>query len=403
MSIFKNIWPNGLGVSKVLSLGFLLILVVAALGGSFLRPDKSPLANTQQRTIGGLPPLSKVEFLRVRMNNQTPETPWYSRFFLGGITSQFDYIPIDNFEFQKNRIKVRVRSVADIEEYRFYSYLDLLYPVNAETIRHFAQFNGNLFTFDDAFGQQQELSMDGLEKRIKQKSIVSRRFLFGTDHFGRDLLSRIMAGGFVSLTIGFISVLISLIIGSTIGLIAGYFGGRVDQFFSWVINVFWSVPSILLVIAINMVFGYGLTGLLIGISLILWVEMAQLVRGEVKMLREKEFIKAAQLMGLSNWRILYYHILPNISGSIIVLCSSNFAEAILLESGLSFLGIGIQAPMPSWGNMIRESYGYIVTQGAYMPIIPGITIVLTVLAFSTIGNQLVSNKNQRRVLTSASS
>jgi peptide/nickel transport system permease protein len=281
--------------------------------------------------------------------------------------------------------------------------LDLLYPVNAETIRHFAQFNGNLFTFDDAFGQQQELSMDGLEKRIKQKSIVSRRFLFGTDHFGRDLLSRIMAGGFVSLTIGFISVLISLIIGSTIGLIAGYFGGRVDQFFSWVINVFWSVPSILLVIAINMVFGYGLTGLLIGISLILWVEMAQLVRGEVKMLREKEFIKAAQLMGLSNWRILYYHILPNISGSIIVLCSSNFAEAILLESGLSFLGIGIQAPMPSWGNMIRESYGYIVTQGAYMPIIPGITIVLTVLAFSTIGNQLVSNKNQRRVLTSASS
>ena len=217
--------------------------------------------------------------------------------------------------------------------------------------------------------------------------ILNTLFL-GTDKFGRDLLSRVMAGAVVSLSVGFIAVFISLIIGITLGAIAGYYRGWVDEVIMWLINVVWSVPTILLVIAVTLALGKGFSQVFIAVGLTMWVEVARVVRGQVLSIREKEFVEAGKALGYSNGRIIVKHILPNIMGPVIVISAANFASAILIEAGLSFLGIGAQIPMPSWGGMIKDHYHYITTNLAYLALVPGICIMLLVLAFMLVGNGL---------------
>jgi len=210
----------------------------------------------------------------------------------------------------------------------------------------------------------------------------------GTDKFGRDLLSRVMAGAVVSLSVGFIAVFISLIIGITLGAIAGYYRGWIDELIMWLINVVWSIPTILLVIAVTLVLGKGFSQVFIAVGLTMWVEVARVVRGQVLSIREKEFVEAGKALGYSDSRLIIKHILPNVLGPVIVISAANFAAAILIEAGLSFLGIGAQIPMASWGAMIKDHYHYITTHLAYMAIVPGISIMLLVLAFMLVGNGL---------------
>jgi len=218
--------------------------------------------------------------------------------------------------------------------------------------------------------------------------IVKRTFLLGTDRFGRDLLSQLLIGTRVSLSVGFISVFISLLIGILIGSLGGFFRGWIDNVVVWFINVVWSIPTLLLVIAITFALGKGFWQVFVAVGLTMWVEVARVVRGQILGIREKEFVEAGRALGFSNFRIMFHHILPNIMGVVIVIAAANFASAILLEAGLSFLGIGVQPPMPSWGSMIRENYGYIILDSAYLAIIPGVAIMLMVLAFMLVGNAL---------------
>ena len=213
-------------------------------------------------------------------------------------------------------------------------------------------------------------------------------YLLGTDSKGRDLLSRIILGSRVSILVGLVSVLISLFIGLTLGLISGYFGGKIDLLIQWLINVLWSIPTLLLVIAISISLGTGFWQVFIAIGLTMWVEVARVTRGEVLKLRELSYIKAIKSIGFSDFRIIINHILPNIINPIIVISTANFATAILLESGLSFLGLGIQPPTPSWGMMIKNHYLYILIDQPYLAIIPGLCIVLLVLSFMSLGNVL---------------
>jgi peptide/nickel transport system permease protein len=201
-------------------------------------------------------------------------------------------------------------------------------------------------------------------------------------------LSRLMAGTSISLAVGAIAVIISLFLGVIIGLLAGYFRGWVDAVLMWFTNVIWSIPTLLLVMAITFVFGTGFWKVFLAVGLTMWVEVARIARGQVLSIREKEYIEAARAMGFGHWRIMVNHILPNITSPIIVISAANFASAILIEAGLSFMGLGAQIPVPSWGNMIREHYSFITTDMAYLALAPGICIMLLVLAFMLVGNGL---------------
>ena len=239
--------------------------------------------------------------------------------------------------------------------------------------------------------------LKGLEKVIDVQQfsnsdykpfIENRSFIFGTDKYGRDYLSRILIGSRISFFIGFVAVLISLIVGLLMGSLAGYYGGRVDAFIMWVINVTWSIPTLLLVIAITLALGKGFWQVFIAVGLTMWVEVARVVRGQMISAKEMQYVTAARALGYNDYRIITKHILPNIFGPLIVISAANFAAAILIESGLSFLGIGAQPPMASWGAMIKDHYNYIILGKPCLALIPGICIMILVMAFMLVGNAL---------------
>ncbi|MCC9042500.1 ABC transporter permease [Myroides sp. M-43] len=223
----------------------------------------------------------------------------------------------------------------------------------------------------------------------KESNIIKeKKYWLGTDNQGRDYLSRLVIGARVSLSIGFVAVMISLAIGITLGAIAGYFGGRIDAFILWLINVFWSIPTLLLVIAITLALGKGFWQVFIAVGLTMWVEVARVVRGQVISVKEQQYVTAAHALGYSNFRIITKHILPNCMAPVIVISAANFASAILVESGLSFLGLGTQVPTPSWGAMIKENYNYILLGKPYLALLPGFAMFILVISFMLIGNAL---------------
>ena len=208
----------------------------------------------------------------------------------------------------------------------------------------------------------------------------------GSDRYGRDFLSRLMAGSAISLSVAGIAVAISLIIGLFLGAWAGFKGGRVDAVVSWFLQVVWTVPTLLMVLAITLAFGKGFWQVFVAIGLTMWVEVARIVRGQFMSLRELEYVQAAQALGLSDFRIMFRHVLPNALGPIIVVAAANFAAAILIEAGLSFLGVGARIPVPSWGNIVKEHYHLLTTDLAWLAVFPGALIASLVLAFTWVGD-----------------
>ena len=243
--------------------------------------------------------------------------------------------------------------------------------------------------YDESSPEQSfPLSLYESSEVLASKFIYTKTFVLGTDRYGRDLLSRLIIGTRISISIGFIAVFISLLIGIIMGALSGYYGGKVDRFIMWIINVTWSIPTLLLVIALTLALGKGFWQVFIAVGLTMWVEVARIVRGQVISVKEMPYITAAHALGYSDFRIIFKHILPNILAPVIVISAANFAAAILIESGLSFLGIGAQPPVPTWGNMIKEHYNYIILGKAHLALIPGIAIMSVVMAFMLFGNTL---------------
>ncbi|HET8829086.1 MAG TPA: ABC transporter permease [Pelobium sp.] len=336
---------------SLIGLFFIGIISVSAFLGYWLTPDDSPMANDMHLELNIEKPGSTFTFIKLPKHPQPAKVNLFGRLLYGQAT-RFDLIPVANYRFQQDY---------------------LLYQ-------------GYLGPNERSEWKQIKLSrFDGkTQAQIQKENMTTKTFWLGTDIYGRDLLSRIIIGARVSLTVGFMAVLISLVLGISLGATAGFFGGKVDATISWLMNVLWSLPALLLVIAISFALGKGFWQVFIAVGLSMWVEVARLVRGQVLALKNTEFVEAARSLGFSNLRIIYIHILPNIMGAILVMAASNFASAILLEAGLSFLGFGAQPPMPTWGGMIKEHYGYIVMNGAYLALIPGLMIMLTVYAFNLI-------------------
>ena len=219
---------------------------------------------------------------------------------------------------------------------------------------------------------------------------TARTYWLGTDQAGRDTLSRLLLGTRVSLGIGLVAVVISLLLGTAVGAVAGYFGGWVDAALLGLMTVVWSIPGIMLVIAISLALdSKGVWVSFVAVGLTMWVDVARVVRGQVLGLRAATFIEAGRVLGLPPARLIARHLLPNLRGPLIVLATSNFAAAILLEAGLSFLGLGVQPPAPSWGLMVKEGYDLLGTRaGLWLTGLPGVAISLLVLSFNVVGNGL---------------
>jgi peptide/nickel transport system permease protein len=231
---------------------------------------------------------------------------------------------------------------------------------------------------------------DALVTSNEQQATVTRTYWLGTDKAGRDELSRLLLGTRISLGIGLVAVLISLALGVVVGALAGYFGGWLDSVLLGLMTVVWSIPGIMLVIAISLALdSKGVWVSFVAVGLTMWVDVARVVRGQVLGLRSATFIEAGRVLGLPTSRLIFAHLLPNLRGPLIVLATSNFAAAILLEAGLSFLGLGVQPPAPSWGLMVKEGYDLLGTQaGLWLTLLPGLAISLLVLSFNLLGNGL---------------
>jgi oligopeptide transport system permease protein len=352
----KKIW-NKFKRNKLAFGGLIFILLLMLMGvlGYLITPDQTPYANTMHLQLSNKKPFRSFDFVVISRNKNIKKVGFFQK-MLYGQEADFKSLPITSYRISGNQLFLR-EYIGDDEkaEETIYDLKDLCNncALNKEKLQNF-------------------------EKR----DIYKQTFYLGTDIYGRDLLSRLILGIRVSLSVGLMAVLISLFIGVSLGAISGYFGGKTDALISWFMNVIWSLPSLLLVIAISFALGKGFWQIFIAVGLSTWVDVARLVRGQVMSLKEVEFVEAAKALGFSTSRTIIKHILPNIAGPILVVASANFASAILLETGLSFLGFGAQPPMPSWGSMIKEHYAYIIMDSAYLAVLPGLAIMFTVYAFN---------------------
>ena len=368
----------------MLGMFIIALAILVAIFGHVIAPDKTPNTNEQIAEINTKPPGFSVLMLKIQKNEE-PKQQSIFKLLLSGWENNYKLVPITEYRFAEENLLVQRFSGFSSIKIDTFNIANVVYPIAENST---IEKQGNQISFTNYAGQRQQADITQLQQIITSKHIVTKKYLLGTDNLGRDNVSRLILGVRVSLSVGLMAVLISLFIGVTLGAMAGYFRGVTDDIIMWLINIFWSIPLLLLVFALVLALGREFWQIYLAVGLTMWIEVARLVRGQILSLREKEFIEAAKSLGFSHFRIVARHILPNIVGPVVVIAASDFASAIIIEAGLSFLGIGVQPPSPSWGTMLKDYYSYIGTQKAFLALVPGIAIMILVLAFNLMGNGL---------------
>ena len=377
---------------KLSMLGLIIIAFACIISilGYLITPDSTPYANNQKPELHTKPPGFSVKFMLVRKNQEADNTGIFEK-MLFGKQEDNTAISIYDYDFSNNNVIISEytgeKSNGDGIKVK-YDLADVIYALDFKKPYVYDTLNNKVSFYEIGNNTKIEKTISELRSELETKNIVTRKFYLGTDVIGRDLLSRLMIGTRISLSVGLVSVIISLFIGIFLGAIAGYYRGWIDTCIMWLINVVWSIPTLLLVIAITLVLGKGIVQVFIAVGLTMWVEVARVVRGQILSIREKEFVDAGRALGFRNMRIITRHVLSNVMGPVVVMAASNFAAAILTEAGLSFLGIGAQPPVPSWGEMSNAHYGYLLLGKAYLAIVPGIATAILVLSFMLVGNGL---------------
>lgn len=351
----------------MVGLGIIVFAIVVAILGYAIMPDSTPNANNGLVQIQKKNPGFSTQVLRIAKVNPAADVNPLT-FMLSGAPEDYSEIPIESYSFRGDSLQVQpLRSNnAMADQPRTFGLNEIVAnPANYS-------------------------SGTEMQQTIEDEHIRTNTFWLGTDKAGRDVMSRLILGTRISLGIGFVAVLISLIVGIAVGAAGGYFGGWVDKLMTFLMTVVWSVPSIMLVIAISLALdSKGVWVAFVAVGLTMWVEVARVVRGQILGLKEKTYIEAAQVLGVPERMIILKHLLPNMIGPLIVIATANFASAILIEAGLSFLGLGVQPPAPSWGMMVNEGFQLIGAKaGLYLVLLPSLCISVLVLAFNLLGNGL---------------
>ena len=354
----QRLWQNRPAVA---GLAFIALCALVALLGYWVLPDNSPNANHGFVQLQKQPPGLRVRFIRRTPSDSVPVTGNLFTTWLRGREAPEEMIIAGGADLKTS-----------VDSFAIAPWVEPGTQPQAPVRLALKDWQGSL-----------QSSSQGARW-------ASRTYWLGTDKAGRDELSRLLLGTRISLGIGLVAVLISLVLGMAVGAVAGYFGGWVDSLLLGVMTVVWSIPGIMLVIAISLALdSKGVWVSFVAVGLTMWVDVARVVRGQMLSLRAATFVEAGWVLGLPTSRLIARHLLPNMRGPLIVLATSNFASAILLEAGLSFLGLGVQPPAPSWGLMVKEGYDLLGTQaGLWLTLLPGAAISLLVLSFNLLGNGL---------------
>lgn len=428
---FKRLMKNK---SAVAGLVVIIIAVIIAMFGNIIAPDHTPNANDQILEISTEQPGFSIDLLKRKKSGAAIPGHFEKivNLFTGGSPNPYEMIPIQNYKVEGDQVM-------------FQRYTGDNTPSEWESV-----------AAEEIVGP--EIALNNISDTIEENFITTRRYLLGTDKYGRDNLSRLILGVRISLSVGLLAVGISLLIGITLGALAGFYQKfppeiniltfaaaiigfgfliytlylflpqvsngllivaicviatiglfyllyilnervfnkllskqisiPVDDIIMYIINTFWPIPVLLLIFALILALGREFWQIYLAVGLVMWVEVARVVRGQFLSVREQEYVEAAEGLGFDDVRIIFKHILPNTIAPLIVITAANFASAIIIEAGLSFLGIGVQPPMPSWGTMLNEYYGYIGTDKAFLAFLPGLAIMILVLAFNLVGNGL---------------
>ncbi|MBD0403323.1 ABC transporter permease [Flammeovirga sp. EKP202] len=388
----------------MISIVYIFVLACMAIAGYLIMPDGTHFANDGLLETAKKPPMFTVDVLK-KKKDIVVHTPSVIDILLNGEENKFFEIPIigtpkilgDSVFFvvypglEKKSLHTTKRlemglPLVEVVKSIYSSPSEIL----GKNLPHNYITRGDSTIYLNERQNVQKAYRSDLIKEFESKHIEKKTFILGTDKIGRDVLSRLIFGTRVSLTIGFISLIISLTIGILIGSMSGYFGGYTDKIALWLMTITWSIPAIMLVVAVRLALqSEGVWVTFVAVGLTMWVEVARVIRGQILSIKQKDYVEAARALGYSNTRIIWHHILPNVLSPLAVICASNFASAILIEAGLSFLGLGGPPSMPSWGTMIKEGLTELTPSGHWHLIIfPCLAISLTVLAFNLIGNGL---------------
>lgn len=364
----KVFWGSKTAVFGLVIICFTLIIAIL---GYWIMPDNTPNANNRIAELKKQSPGFSTKVFLVPRNVEIEELN-FLEVWLHGQESKYVARPFLNHSYNQDSTKITLAINIGGKSY------------SNEVLDVEQKFNTNKENIAFLEGHRMD----------------TMTYYLGTDLSGRDILSKLIFGARISIAIGCISVVISALIGVFLGAFAGYYGGWIDQVVLWFMSVVWSVPRIMLVIAISMALQQvGIWITFVAVGLTMWVEVARVVRGKVLEIKEQQFVEAAKSYGAGSFRIITRHVLPMLLGPMVVVLTANFADAILIEAGLSFLGLGVKSPMPSWGLMIQEGYALITSKGAWFLIFfPAISISLLVFSFNLVGNGLRDAFDPKKVI-----